>query len=42
MLVYFQEEAKDSSGISSHKIVGNTESQLKYENDRLKMALAQR
>lgn len=36
-----EEEAKDSSGISSHKIVGNTESQLKYENDRLKMALAQ-
>lgn len=36
-----EEEAKDGSGISSHKIVGNTESQLKYENDRLKMALAQ-
>ncbi|EDO45622.1 predicted protein [Nematostella vectensis] len=31
---------KDSPAIS-HKPVGNTEAQLKYENDRLKMALAQ-
>ena len=37
----FQEESKESSGIS-HKLIGNTESHLKYENDRLKMALAQR
>lgn len=36
-----EEEIKDTSGISSHKVIGNTESQLKYENDRLKMALAQ-
>lgn len=36
-----EEETKDTSGISSHKVIGNTESQLKYENDRLKMALAQ-
>lgn len=35
-----EEESKESSGIS-HKLIGNTESHLKYENDRLKMALAQ-
>lgn len=35
-----EDESKESSGIS-HKLIGNTESQLKYENDRLKMALAQ-
>ena len=41
LLLLLQEETKDSSGIS-HKVIGNTESHLKYENDRLKMALAQR
>ncbi|XP_032218053.2 homer protein homolog 2 isoform X2 [Nematostella vectensis] len=35
-----EDESKDSPAIS-HKPVGNTEAQLKYENDRLKMALAQ-
>lgn len=35
-----EDETKDTSGIS-HKVIGNTESHLKYENDRLKMALAQ-
>ncbi|KAK3732219.1 hypothetical protein QZH41_015307, partial [Actinostola sp. cb2023] len=32
---------KDDREAISHKPVGNTEAQLKYENDRLKMALAQ-
>ncbi|XP_078376738.1 homer protein homolog 2-like isoform X2 [Oculina patagonica] len=35
-----EDELKESSGIS-HKLIGSTESHLKYENDRLKMALAQ-
>lgn len=35
-----EDESKESAGIS-HKPIGNTESHLKYENDRLKMALAQ-
>lgn len=35
-----EDETRETTGIS-HKVVGNTESHLKYENDRLKMALAQ-
>ncbi|XP_031558105.1 homer protein homolog 2-like isoform X3 [Actinia tenebrosa] len=35
-----EDESRESPGIS-HKPVGNTEAHLKYENDRLKMALAQ-
>ncbi|XP_031558104.1 homer protein homolog 2-like isoform X2 [Actinia tenebrosa] len=35
-----KDESRESPGIS-HKPVGNTEAHLKYENDRLKMALAQ-
>ena len=36
-----QDENRNTPGIT-HKPLGNTESQLRYENDRLKMALAQR
>lgn len=41
LIVWFKDDSRESPGIS-HKPVGNTEAQLKYENDRLKMALAQR